>query len=89
MSNLILSIVVVLTIISALFVILSRTKIISIKKNALLVLLYIVLIAGLIYLLLALFGGSVWEKITAYQEGVLSESEEECKRDDAPFWCNL
>ncbi len=89
MSNLILITVAILTIIVALLVMLNRKKIITIKKNGLLTLLYFMLVIGIIYISLALFGGTVWEKLTAYQEGVLSDSEEQCKRDDAPFWCNL
>ena len=82
-------IVAILTIIVALLVILNRTKVISIKKNGLLAVLYFMLVVGIIYISLALFGGPVWKKITAYQESVLSDSEEQCKRENAPFWCNL
>lgn len=89
MSNLILIAVAILTIIAGILVLLSRTKVIKFKKNGFLAGLYFVLTIGLIYILLALFGGTVLEKITAYQDGVLSESEEECKKEDAPFWCHL
>ena len=89
MSNLILIAVAILTIIAGILVLLSRTKVITLKKNGFLICLYFVMTIGLIYILLALFGGTVLEKITAYQEGVLSESEEECKKEDAPFWCHL
>jgi len=48
-----------------------------------------VLILGIIYITLALFGRPLLSKINAYQQGVLQESEEECKKENAPFWCNL
>ena len=89
MSNLILIAVAILTILAGILVLLSRTKVIKLKKHGFLVCLNFVLTIGLIYILLAMFGGPVWKKITAYQEGVLSESEEECKKEDAPFWCHL
>ena len=55
-------IVAILTIIVALLVVLNRTKVITIKKNGLLALLYFMLVIGILYISLALFGGSVWQK---------------------------
>ncbi len=89
MTKLIVIVVAILTVVIALLVILNRTKVITIKNKRLLGSLYFVLVAGLIYLSLVLFGGTVWQQITAYRERVLSESEEECKKENAPYWCHL
>ena len=51
--------------------------------------LYITLSILLIVILMALFDGPISNKINAYRENVLLQSEEECTKDDAPFWCNL
>ena len=89
MSNLILILVGILVVVAALVVILNRKKVIVIKNKGVLRLLNIVLVSGIIYLLLAVFGGPIWEQISAYRERVLSESEEACKKENAPYWCNL
>ncbi len=89
MSNTLLLIFIILTISSAFFVILHRLKIISFKSKPVIIFLYSVLIIGIIYIILSIFGGPILNKINAYQENVLKESEEECKKDDAPIWCDL
>jgi hypothetical protein len=88
MTNIFLLIVLGLTVFAGLLVVLHRSKVVSFKNNHKIIL-YFVLVIGIIYIALSLFGGPLLEKISAYQEGVLMESEEECKSDNAPFWCNL
>ncbi len=89
MPKLILLIIVVLTIIAAVLVMLQRAKKISLKNNNVKISLYFLLIIGVIYISLSLFGGPLLEKINSYREGVLQESEEECKSENAPYWCHL
>ncbi|MDH3609280.1 MAG: hypothetical protein OEQ24_08580 [Gammaproteobacteria bacterium] len=88
MTNIFLLIALVLTVSAGLLVILHRAKVISLKYSHKIIS-YFVLVIGIIYVALSLFGGSLLEKISAYREGVLMESEEECKSENAPFWCNL
>ena len=51
--------------------------------------LYSVLSIELIIVVVTLFGEPILNKIYAYRDSVLSQSEEECSKEDAPFWCNL
>ncbi|MBT8125171.1 MAG: hypothetical protein KJO81_10130 [Gammaproteobacteria bacterium] len=88
MTNIFLLIALVLTVSAGLLVILHRAKVISLKYSHKIIS-YFVLVIGIIYVALSLFGGSLLEKISVYREGVLIESEEECKSENAPFWCNL
>jgi len=76
------------TVFAGVLVILHRAKVISLK-NSHKIISYFVLVIGIICVALSLFGGPLLEKISAYREGVLMESEEECKSENAPFWCNL
>ena len=87
--NILLVIATLITVIAGSLLLLMRKKIIPISNKPVKVVLYSLLMIGISYLLLTLLGGPVHDKINAYQQGVLSESEEQCKRDDAPFWCNL
>ena len=89
MSNIFLLVSLILTILSAFLIILHRSKIISFKSKPVIISLYSVLIIGIIYIGLSVFGRPLLNKINAYRDNVLEESEEECKKDDAPFWCDL
>jgi len=88
MTNIFLLIALVLTVSAGLLVILHRTKVV-VLKNSFKIISYFVLVIGIICVALSLFGGPLMDKISAYREGVLMESEEECKSENAPFWCNL
>ena len=87
--NLFLVIALLITVIAGILVLLMHKKFIRVNNKPVKIILYTLLTIGVIYLILTLLGGPIIEKINAYQQSVLSESEEECKRDDAPFWCNL
>lgn len=89
MSNLFLLPVAILTVVAGLLLVLHRTKVFSLKNNNFKIILYFVLIIGIIYISLSVFGGPLLEKIDAYREGVLQKSEEECKSENAPYWCDL
>jgi len=89
MPNLVLFIVIVITTIVGVFLILQRMQVISLKNDKAKITLYFLLIIGLIYISLSLFGRPLLGKINAYREGVLQESEEECKSENAPYWCHL
>ncbi len=78
-----------LTVVSVLLLILNNKKIITLKSQPIIAILYLVIVAGVIYVALSLFGSPLSNKINEYQQGVLQESEEECKQDNAPIWCNL
>ncbi len=82
-------IAVVITAIAGSIVLLIRKKIIFVNNKPIKIISYTLLVIGLMYISLSLLGGPVLKQINAYQQRVLSESEEECKRDDAPFWCHL
>ncbi len=82
-------IAVVITAIAGSIVLLIRKKIIFVENKPVKIVSYSLLVIGIIYISLALLGGPVLKQINAYQQRVLSESEEECKQDDAPFWCHL
>lgn len=88
MTNIFLTIAIVLTVSAGLLVILHRAKVISLNNNYKTIS-NLVFVVGIICLALFLFGGPLMKKISAYREGVLMESEEECKSENAPFWCNL
>jgi len=88
MTNIFLLIALVLTVFAGVLVILHRAKVVTFKNNHKIIL-YFVLVIGVIFVALSLFGSPLLEKISAYREGVLMESEEECKSENAPFWCNL
>jgi len=78
-----------LTVSAGLLVLLHRAKVVSLKKNSHKYILNFILVVGIIYIALSLFGRPLLDKINAYREGVLMESEEKCKGDDAPYWCHL
>ena len=40
------------------------------------------------FILLALFGEPLLNKLYAYRENVFKQFAQECKKEDAPFWCN-
>lgn len=89
MSTILLIIGLILTIVTGLWLVLQAAGIFSLKNNNSKIILLSMFVIGIVCIALSLFGGRMLEKINAYREGVLMESEEECKRDDAPFWCNL
>jgi len=80
---------VISALISGLAILLDNKKIISIKKEGYKITLYFVFIIALLLACVSLFGKPILKKINAYQAGVLMESEEQCKADNAPYWCNL
>ena len=89
MTNAFLLIVLLLTVSAGLLLVLHGAKVVTFKKNSHKIILNFILIIGIIYIALSFFGRPLLDKISAYQEGVLMESEEKCKGDNAPFWCNL
>ncbi len=89
MPSMFLLVVVILTVAAGLLVILQHKKFISVKKNSYNIILHFSLVIGIIYIALSLFGGPLLDKINAYREGVLMESEEQCKGENAPYWCHL
>jgi uncharacterized protein with PQ loop repeat len=89
MSTILLIIGLILTIVTGLWLVLQAAGIFALKNNNSKLILLSTFVIGIVCIALSLFGGRMLEKINAYREGVLMESEEECKRDDAPFWCNL
>lgn len=89
MPILFLIILIILIVVSGLLLFLDSKKIISIKKHSYRVILYFIFVIAILLTLVSLLGKPLMKKINAYQDGVLMESEERCKGDDAPFWCNL
>lgn len=79
----------IIVIVSGLLLALDSKKIISIKKYSYKVILYFVFVISSLLVCVSLFGKPLLKMINDYQEGVLMESEEQCKADNAPFWCNL
>ena len=88
-NNLYLWIVIIITFITGLLIILHHVKIGIFKHKKYKIGLYSILCIQVIVIILILFGKPVLNKLYSYRDSVLSESEEECKREDAPFWCNL
>lgn len=88
-TNIYLLIVFILTASVGLLVLLHRKKVVPIKKNSHIYILNFILVIGIIYITVSLFGRPLLNKINAYREGVLMESEEECKGENAPYWCHL
>ena len=88
-NGLYLWIAIIVTFITGLLIILHHAKFGFFKNKKYKVVLYSILCFEVIVIILILFGRPVLNKIYSYRDSVLSESEEECKREDAPFWCNL
>ncbi len=88
-TNIYLLTVFILTASASLLVLLHRTKVVPLKKNSHIYILNFILVVGIIYIAVSLFGRPLLDKINAYREGILMESEEECKGDNAPYWCHL
>lgn len=89
MSIIFLIILAIIIIVSGLLLALDSKKNITIKKNSTKTILYFVLVIAVLLACISLLGKPLLKKINVYQEGVLMESEEQCKSDNAPFWCNL
>ena len=88
-TSLIIWIVVAIIIITFVLIVLHLAKIGFLKNKKYKNVLYPLLSIEIIILLLSLFGEPILNKIFGYRDNVLNKSEEECKRDDAPFWCNF
>lgn len=88
-TSLFIWVVVILTVATIMLIILHFAKIGFPKNKKYKNILYSILIIEIIILLLSLFGGPILNKLFGYRDNVLNQSEEECKRDDAPFWCNF
>ena len=89
MAIILLIIAVLITILAGIAILLVRYKVISISNKPIKITLHTLFVIGMVYILLTILGTPVSNQINAYRQKVLSESEEECKQDDAPFWCNL
>ncbi len=89
MLNILLLVIIIVTVISALLVLLNKKKVITLKSKPIVVILYTLLVVGIIYIALSLLGGPLLNKINEYRQGVLQEAEEECKKENAPYWCHL
>ncbi|MCZ6565669.1 MAG: hypothetical protein O6852_05990 [Gammaproteobacteria bacterium] len=50
--------------------------------------LYLALSVEITFIVLALFGEPLLNKLYAYRENVFKQFAQECKKEDAPFWCN-
>jgi membrane-bound ClpP family serine protease len=89
MSISLLIIFTVITIVVGVLIALDHKKILIIKKKSHKTLLYIVLVFTILLACVPLFGKPLLKMINAYQDGVLMESEEQCKGENAPFWCSF
>ncbi|MEM7400376.1 MAG: hypothetical protein AAF304_00340 [Pseudomonadota bacterium] len=89
MATIFLMIAVLITILAGIAILLLRYKVISISNKPTNIALNALFVIGVVYILLTLLSAPVSNQINAYKQKVLSESEEECKKDNAPFWCNL
>ena len=89
LTSLLIWIVVALIAVTIILIILHFAKIGFLKNNKYKNVLYSLLSIEVIILLLVLFGGPILNKLFGYRDNVLNQSAEECKRDDAPFWCNF
>ncbi len=89
MATILLIIAVLITILAGIAILLVRYKVFSISNKPIKITLYALFVIGVVYIVLTFLGAPVSNQINAYQQKVLSESEEKCKQDDAPFWCNL
>jgi hypothetical protein len=89
MSVILLIILVIVIIVSGLLIALDYKKILIIKKNNYKTMLYLILVATILLACFSLFGKPFMSMINAYQEGVLMDSEEQCKGENAPFWCSF
>lgn len=88
-KDLFLWVVIIITVITVILIILHHAKIGLFKNKKFKAALYFVCCIEVFVITLILFGGPILNKINSYRESVLSESEEECKREDAPIWCHL
>ncbi len=88
-ANLFLWIIVILTVLTVILIIFHYIKLGILRDKKYKNILYSILSIEAIIILLSLFGEPVFNKILAYRDGVLNQSEEECKKEDAPFWCNF
>ena len=82
-------IVAILIIVTIVFILLHYAKIGFLQNAKYKNVLYSILSIEIVILLLSLFGGPLMNKLFGYRDNVLNQSAEECKRDDAPFWCNF
>ncbi len=89
MTNVFLWFVIILILFTSLLIVLHHVKIGFLQNKKYKAILYSVLTVEIIILLLTVLGRPLLGKLYTYRDNVLSESEEECKRADAPFWCNL
>ena len=88
-ANLFFWIIVALIIMTVALILLHHAKLGPIQGKKYKNILYSALGIEIIVIVLSLIGAPLLDKIYAYRDSVLSQSEEECKRDDAPFWCNF
>ena len=87
--SLVLWIITVITVLTVLLLFMHYAKVGILKDKKYKSILYSILSVGVVIILLSLFGGPILNKLIAYRDNVLNQSEEECKRNDAPFWCNF
>lgn len=82
-------VIIILTTVTGLLILLHHAQVGVLKNKKYKKIFYTLFSIEVVIIILSLFGGPLLNKIYAYRDNVLSQSEEECKQDDAPFWCNF